>query len=147
MSDIETDAEDEPASPGKHEFVLRVADLPITAPIHLTVHPMPSQMVDPKSIQAIPEEREVEERIKVETANGDSREEGHVRMTVHGDGGGSDNMHGNAEAGGDLRGHLEAAVDSDSAAAVDFMEVPGAVTNGLPETIKEEDEEDVSEHP
>ena len=116
-------------------------------PLYLTVHPMPSQMVDPKSIQAIPEEREVEERIKVETANGDSREEGHVRMTVHGDGGGSDNMHGNSEAGSDLRGHLEAAVDSDSAAAVDFMEVPGAVTNGLPETIKEEDEEDVSEHP
>ena len=123
-------------------------NLPITAPIHLIVHPMPSQMVDPKSIQAIPEEREVEERIKVETANGDSREEGHVRMTVHGDGGGSDNMHGNSEAGSDLRGHLEAALDSDSAAAADdFMEVPGAVTNGLPETIKEEDEEDVSEHP
>ena len=104
-------------------------------PLCLTVHPMPSQMVDPKSIQAIPEEREVEERIKVETANGDSREEGHVRMTVQGDGGGSDNMQGAAIVTDIIMGD-----------SVDFMEVPGAVTNGLPETIKEEDEEDVSEH-
>ena len=98
---------------------------------------MPSQMVDPKSIQAIPEEKEVEERVKVETtteaANGDPGE-GHVRMTVQGDGGGSDNM----------QGVVVAMADSDP--VVDFMEVPGAVTNGLPETIKEEDEEDVSEH-
>ena len=97
---------------------------------------MPSQMMDPKSIQAIPEEKEVEERIKIETdaANVEPlvvEREGHVRMTVQGDGGGSDNMQGAVH------------VDSDS---VDFMEVPGAVTNGLPETIKEEDEEDVSEH-
>ena len=102
---------------------------------------MPSQMVDPKSIQAIPEEKEVEERIKVET---DVEREGHVRMTVQGDGGGSDNMQGNAEAERDLRGRLEAAIESGE--PVDFLEVPGAVTNGLPETIKEEDEEDVSEH-
>ena len=94
---------------------------------------MPSQMVDPKSIQAIPEEKEVEERIKVET---DVEREGHVRMTVQGDGGGSDNMQGAA-----------AVTDIIMGDSVDFMEVPGAVTNGLPETIKEEDEEDVSEHP
>ena len=93
---------------------------------------MPSQMVDPKSIQAIPEEKEVEERIKVET---DVEREGHVRMTVQGDGGGSDNMQGSAVVTDIIMGD-----------SVDFMEVPGAVTNGLPETIKEEDEEDVSEH-
>ena len=93
---------------------------------------MPSQMVDPKSIQAIPEEKEVEERIKVET---DVEREGHVRMTVQGDGGGSDNMQGAAIVTDIIMGD-----------SVDFMEVPGAVTNGLPETIKEEDEEDVSEH-
>ena len=93
---------------------------------------MPSQMVDPKSIQAIPEEKEVEERIKVET---DVEREGHVRMTVQGDGGGSDNMQGAAVVTDIIMGD-----------SVDFMEVPGAVTNGLPETIKEEDEEDVSEH-
>ena len=110
----------------------------------ILVHPMPSQMVDPKSIQAIPEEKEVEERIKVEETSTAANNEGHVRMTVQGDGGGSDNMQGNAEAERDLRGRLEAAIESGE--PIDFLEVPGAVTNGLPETIKEEDEEEVSEH-
>ena len=101
---------------------------------------MPSQMVDPKSIQAIPEEKEVEERVKIESdaANVEPlvvEREGHVRMTVQGDGGGSDNMQGAAVVTDIIMGD-----------SVDFMEVPGAVTNGLPETIKEEDEEDVSEH-
>ena len=101
------------------------------------VHPMPRQMMDAKSIQAIPEAREVSaaaaasvaEKIKIETnAEGPSADgEGRLVVTVQGDGGGG---------GG----------SSETAAEPDFMEVPGAVTNGLPETIKEEDEEDVSEH-
>ena len=90
-------------------------------------------MMDAKSIQAIPEGREIAaaaaaaaEKIKIETnAEGPSADgEGHLVVTVQSDGGGG----------------------SETAAESDFMEVPGAVTNGLPETIKEEDEEDVSEH-